>query len=648
MDGPTSPNLSINTRYSGFSLDLPVSACDGGLSLPGTPLLSHFGDYPTDDLGSPHGRSRQSIPIFFRAADLELSQGSGLGDGNNEEDCENGPLSPLESDASSSASSSRRLSIDSSSGASNSTAPTAPPSPLSPTTSFKPSSPVYTSTELSAPLPHREVHTYPPPPLLNARRRVSSRPGTAGSRHDAQVAVSQACTSTSGYTPPQGPTHRPPSAAALPPSDAFFPPSHAPPSTGSSTSTRFIPIRLVPPTPTSPDRALRGASFRQPTPPNSLSPPRNPPVRSPLSPPSSPPRAIPVNRISKPLPCLPVFPTHSSSPEASPRQARRTRTPPEHANEGVYNVPLFPPCVYPPSAPSSTGSSRLLRSTKSTPLLGGFRAKPKGYSQIVPVPPLPRAATSGGDFTRPRPAPSTASSVSSTRSTSPFFPTATANANASTSSLSSFFLPVPGETTLELTFDQEGFRQAVVEFEYMGLDEQSGMLEWVARMPKTGHEREGWPFHVGFLQTPPYLRRVILAADPSRDYLSREACLPIAHRGEVYKVSSASAPAFALPGSGSVSAGGGAAAPYYCLAYEVLERLNLLGERMKGERLLKPLVFVCSRDFLHPSRGRKIGMLELVSKALSLPSTATLIRPSTASGVSGGAGGKTKRPATRG
>jgi hypothetical protein len=56
---------------------------------------------------------------------------------------------------------------------------------------------------------------------------------------------------------------------------------------------------------------------------------------------------------------------------------------------------------------------------------------------------------------------------------------------------------VVGESSLQLLIDQEGFRDAKVEFVYMGEDAETGLLEFVARRPEAGLEREGWPFHVG-------------------------------------------------------------------------------------------------------------------------------------------------------
>lgn len=50
---------------------------------------------------------------------------------------------------------------------------------------------------------------------------------------------------------------------------------------------------------------------------------------------------------------------------------------------------------------------------------------------------------------------------------------------------------------MQLLIDQEGFRDAKVEFVYMGEDAETGLLEFVARRPEAGLEREGWPFHVG-------------------------------------------------------------------------------------------------------------------------------------------------------
>jgi hypothetical protein len=56
---------------------------------------------------------------------------------------------------------------------------------------------------------------------------------------------------------------------------------------------------------------------------------------------------------------------------------------------------------------------------------------------------------------------------------------------------------VVGETSLQLDLDQEGFRDVKVEFVYAGEDAETNLLEFVARRPETGLEREGWPFHVG-------------------------------------------------------------------------------------------------------------------------------------------------------
>ncbi|GAA5917169.1 uncharacterized protein JCM6883_006238, partial [Sporobolomyces salmoneus] len=127
---------------------------------------------------------------------------------------------------------------------------------------------------------------------------------------------------------------------------------------------------------------------------------------------------------------------------------------------------------------------------------------------------------------------------------------------------------VNGETSLQLLIDQEGFRD-----------------------PK-----------VDFLQTAPHLRRLHLNGNDSIDYLRREASLTIGTKSGVYRVSSHSKVDLDLAQVGKDIEG-----PYFCFAYETNARLNLVGRPMKGERLLRPLVFVCSREFLNPNQGRKVS-----------------------------------------
>ncbi|GAA5967184.1 hypothetical protein JCM11641_000468 [Rhodosporidiobolus odoratus] len=653
LDILASPSLSVNPRFSVMSLDMPESECGVvSPSLPYGPLLPNSPGASPFLGGMPRSGSGQSIPIFFQPEDLHSSRGSRIQDkdpfATEEDEDEQAETASLLGfyTSSSSIGTSSRLSFDSSSVASNSTAPSEPPTPLTPTTHDKPfalSPPSPAPSPLPTPAVRSSTHTYPPsPPLLNARRNVASRPGTAESLTGSTRSRPGTAGSCSCSSPPSSPV-RVGSAGGVrtsrsqnglnqlsqhqrfsrpPPSDAFYEPAspHRPSTASSVGSYQPIPIRLVPPTPTADLREVRAATspFRRAAAAN-VTPPA-----SPRPSPPSPPRLGTASSsssngsTSKPLPSLPIFPTVARPLTATSQAGRRTRTPPESEQEGVYNVPLYPPCIYPPSVPAPSFGSparKTLRSAKSTPFLSGGGSN-KGYSRIPPrTSPAPMPAA----YTHPR---ATLSTAGSNASAASFDTVAT-----------TFFLPIPGETILQLTIDQEGFREAVVEFEYTGTDDQSGLLEFVAKTPEIGREREGWPFHVGFLQTPPYLRRLAVAADPARDYLPREACLSVAEKDGVYKVSSAiSAPTTAS-----------SPRPYYCFAYEVKERLNLIGKVMKGERLLKPLVFICSRDFLHPVRGRKIGLKEIFSKAFALPATATLVKSSAAAAM-----GSPKHPATRG
>ncbi|GAA5866163.1 hypothetical protein JCM1840_005094 [Sporobolomyces johnsonii] len=614
------PNLTVKTRFS--SLSFPSNRLSlGGESLPCSPLLPNTPD-ATTTRAFPRSMSGQSIPIFFSADDV-IGGTTGGGDSSPESEQKDPfdgalleepedmrrfstELNRLSSHTSSSASS-RCFSIDSSSGASISTAPTEPPSPLTPTsvTAKLAPSPLSSPSPLPfpLPLPLPVDHTDPPAPhpLLNARRNVSSRPGTAPTPTTTSPPRPQISHSPSlAYrTPRSYHSHhclkqRRATPTSSPPADAFFDPSSSSrPSTASTFgSAKAIPIRLVPATPTDAERAARIRARR-------LRPaPSSPALRTGTA-------SSSFADSSKPLPALPVFPTvftPSNGEEAQVQPQPRRRTPPStpsssaqqerhrSRSEGVYNVPVYPPCVYPPSplrSPPRTALNKFPTLTSSP--------RNDGYSPIVGS-----ASASTSDLPTHVAAPSLSESTRSSIEGARF---------------------VVGESTLQLLIDQEGFRDAKVEFVYTGEDTETGLLEFVARKPATGREREGWPFNVGFLQSPPHLRRLHLNHNPSVDYLPREASLAIGTKNGVYKVSSHSS----LDLEQLESAGQEIVGSYFCFAYEVRERLNLVGRPMKGERLLKPLVFVCSREFLHPGQGRKVGFLHFLARTFALPSSSALV-----------------------
>ncbi|GAA5925008.1 hypothetical protein JCM1841_004048 [Sporobolomyces salmonicolor] len=569
--------------------------------------------------------SGQSIPIFFSADDViggTMEGGDSSPEGEPKDPFEGALLEEPEdmrrfstelnrlSSHTSSSASSNCFSIDSSSVASISTAPTEPPSPLTPTSATAKLAPSLLSSPsplpFPLPLPLPVDHTDPPAPhpLLNARRNVPSRPGTAPAPTTTSPPRPQISHSPSlAYrTPRSYHSHhclkqRRTPATSPHAADAFFDPnSSSRPSTASTFgSLKAIPIRLVPATPTDAERAARIRARR-------LRPaPSSPALRTGTA-------SSSFDDASKPLPSLPVFPTvftPSNGEEAQGQTLPRRRcTPPStpsssnqqerhrSRSEGVYNVPVYPPCVYPPSpvrSPPRTALNKFSTLTSSP--------RNDGYSPIV-------------------------GSASASASTSEL-PSRVASRSLGESTRSSIEGArfVVGESSLQLLIDQEGFRDAKVEFVYTGEDTETGLLEFVARKPTTGREREGWPFNVGFLQSPPHLRRLHLNHNPSVDYLPREASLAIGTKNGVYKVSSHSS----LDLEQLESAGQEIVGSYFCFAYEVRERLNLVGRPMKGERLLKPLVFVCSREFLHPGQGRKVGFLHFLARTFALPSSSALV-----------------------
>ncbi|GAA5946583.1 hypothetical protein JCM3765_000308 [Sporobolomyces pararoseus] len=596
---------------------------------PSTPLTPTEFIFPRSSYGP-------SIPIFFDAEDVVTVEGEGGLEKGGSSSSPQGkqnlferreaaclsaqrPLQPLQdfelnrlsSAYSTSSASSRCLSTDSHSLSSISTAPTEPPSPtpLSPQ-KVDCSPPMFTvPLPLPEPLPpsspsithdRTKSHQYP---LLNARRNVPSRPGTAPSGIRQRSFSSSPASSSVPHVPPRPQNshyclkrHRPPRSAdstISPPADAFFDP-FSPASSRPSTSSTFtdsvknIPIRLVPPTPTPSDRD-RIAKLRS----------------QPLHHAPSSPVLTTKEARTKPLPSLPIFPTRpSSSPRAHRLHPATTGSPTSHArnrsrSEGVYNLPLYPPCVYPPSpprpakiSPRSSPRVRLASKFSYRHLLRDKNEDSESRSESLPL--IDRGGTSEKLVHGVNP------------------------------ELVSFEAEGAkyeiGKTSLQLLIDQEGFRDAKIEFIYTGQDAETGLLEFEAKRPAAGLEREGWPFHVGFLQVPPHLRRLHLDGNDSVDYLRREASLSIGNKDGVYKVSSHSKIDLELAQGGQDIEG-----PYFSFAYETKRRLNLVGRPMKGERLLRPLVFVCSREFLDPSQGRKIGFKHLVSRTFSVATSASLV-----------------------
>lgn len=473
--------------------------------------------------------SGQSIPIFFKASDLRSSMGSSRSEVEEEEgeeeendDDEGSSFSlfllepPLKTflDAdnasfidcyagSSSAGSIRRLSINSSSSssdASDSTLPTEPPSPLSPTTHDK----AFPSSPLLSPLVF-------PSPSSAFRQPTSSRPSTGEpSRAPASPSFSPRRIQTAGGgfrpVPPllsQKHSSHPPAhqVRPLPPFDAFYTPYHPVavirPRTAATVSTMapymVIPIRLVPPTPTPALREIKTAT-------SPFLPLRAPPQTAPAASPTShtsPPRPepFPSLRTSKPLPPLPTFPTRSHA-KISDGTSRRVRTPPKEdpqTHEAVYHLPPYPHRASPPSSPLSPRRSQQSQSPASSSSFLGLPSSSVVKRSLRAVKSSPFLRSSA--YSRIVAPPSSSPPLSSPSSQLHTNPSHSSLSSHLPSSSSSFFHPVPGETTLELSVSQEGFWEALVQFRYRGVGEE-GMLEWEVSKTEEG-KLKVWPFHAG-------------------------------------------------------------------------------------------------------------------------------------------------------
>lgn len=178
---------------------------------------------------------------------------------------------------------------------------------------------------------------------------------------------------------------------------------------------------------------------------------------------------------------------------------------------------------------------------------------------------------------------------------------------------------------LELWIDQEGFRLARPIFTLSGYtitsspDHDPDVVEALtygsAEFRPT--ERRQFIFHHHTLDPPPVLRKLTLAGDDSRDYLSRQASLAIKANG-VYSV------------SGTESFESGPPSPHnsaqpnsaYHQPLKLTWRFDYLvedgtGKAKTGDKILTPLTFACSPGLLHPTHGKKIRIIQVMKKNLT-------------------------------
>ncbi|PLW36200.1 hypothetical protein PCASD_10445 [Puccinia coronata f. sp. avenae] len=180
--------------------------------------------------------------------------------------------------------------------------------------------------------------------------------------------------------------------------------------------------------------------------------------------------------------------------------------------------------------------------------------------------------------------------------------------------------------TLQIWFDQEGFREIAPVFRFNCYNREDDLLYFTT-------ERVGYPFHYDSMQQVPVLRKVVAPdyeeayvllegksqrnAAGRRDFISRQANLDMRTAGK-YVVED-------KEGKGGKW--------IWRLVYEVEERKSLMGKPMLGERAFIPITFACSPEILDPSHARKPTLLNTLIKNIGSKKTAIALnsdgRPTT-------------------
>ncbi|KAJ7638305.1 hypothetical protein FB45DRAFT_902478, partial [Roridomyces roridus] len=178
------------------------------------------------------------------------------------------------------------------------------------------------------------------------------------------------------------------------------------------------------------------------------------------------------------------------------------------------------------------------------------------------------------------------------------------------------------DATIQLMVDQEGFRTVHPTFKLVGIvkhergwDSPEGGLALFRPV-----KREAFRFHYAPLDGLPILRRLTLANDDSRDYISRQASLSLKTNG-VYTVQGVESRHLAASEMGDSKI-------RWKLDYLVGDRLEQSGKKiLDGEKTLTPLTFLCSPWLLHPSQARKMKFMHFVKKSVATKLVAEKLEP---------------------
>ncbi|KAJ3558973.1 hypothetical protein NM688_g621 [Phlebia brevispora] len=186
--------------------------------------------------------------------------------------------------------------------------------------------------------------------------------------------------------------------------------------------------------------------------------------------------------------------------------------------------------------------------------------------------------------------------------------------------------------TIELWIDQEGFRLVRPTFR---LSYFNGTLSNEPTASSTeaftcGNaeflpiDKQAFTFHYAPLDPPPTLRKITMADDESRDYISRQASLAIKSNG-IYSVSGTESFDPGLPSPRGLGPQGhqpsGTNGPpklTWRFEYQVDDiRPGSAPKGRQAEKTLTPLSFCCSPGLFHPNHGKKIRIIQVVKKGLT-------------------------------
>ncbi|KAI0660513.1 hypothetical protein C8Q70DRAFT_975994 [Cubamyces menziesii] len=171
---------------------------------------------------------------------------------------------------------------------------------------------------------------------------------------------------------------------------------------------------------------------------------------------------------------------------------------------------------------------------------------------------------------------------------------------------------------IELWIDQEGFRAIRPRFRLSGYTHPASTTRSGSTLADVlthgtaqflPARRQGAVYHHGTLDSCPVLRRLTLADNEDKDYISRHASLTIKANG-VYAVTGTETFDDHPSQSGSLQL-------HWRFEYVVDDPKGLRRATTSGEKAFIPLSFSCSPGLLHPTHGKPIKLMHVLKKNIT-------------------------------